>query len=91
MTSMRGTPTRIGLAAVAGHVDGLLDGGAEADDLEGHVGAPAAGERHDRGDGVAVVGLHEVGGAELLGHLELRLEHVDGDDLGRRRRSWRPG
>ena len=31
--------------------------------------------------GVALVGLHEVGGAELLGHLELRLEHVDGDDL----------
>ena len=33
------------------------------------------------GDRVALVGLHEVGGAELLGHLELRLEHVDGDDL----------
>ena len=33
------------------------------------------------GDGIALVGLDEVGGAELLGHLELRLEHVDGDDL----------
>src|SRR5690606_12393125 len=60
-----------GLAAVAHHVDGLLDGRAEADHLEADVGATATVETHDCGDGIAVVGLYEVRGPEVLGHLEL--------------------
>ena len=36
---------------------------------------------HHLRDGVALAGVDRGGGAELLGHLELGLVHVDGDDL----------
>src|SRR5690606_38712896 len=69
------------LAALAGDVDRLLDRRPEADDLEGDVGTPA-GQAEDPQSGIDLVGLDRVGRPELAGHLQLRLEHVDGDDLG---------
>ena len=56
-----------------------------ADRLDAHVGAEAAGHRLDVLDGVGRRRVARVGGAELLGPLELAVVDVDGDDRRRRR------
>ena len=59
------------LATAPSHRERLLDRRAEADDLERDVGASTVAQAHDRRDRVAVTGVHEVGGPELLGPGEL--------------------
>ena len=75
--SMAPTPIDADRAAAAGGVVGLAHDGGDADGLEGVVEA-VAGELGL--EGREVVGLAGVGGAELLGLLELVV------DAGRRRR-----
>ncbi len=53
-----------------------------ADRLDAHVGAVAVGDRPDVLDGVGLVGVARVGGAEVLGPFELLVVDVDGDDRG---------
>ena len=82
ITSMRGTPTRIAspplrVMLIVCSIVGPRPITSKATSAPRPFGV----RPDDVGDRVALVGLHEVGGAELLGHLELRLEHVDGDDL----------
>ena len=73
-------PITVHGAAGAQHAERLLGGLLQADGLEGVVHA-AAGELAHLADRVALRRVDGVGGAELAGQLELRLEHVDGDDL----------
>ena len=68
------------LAAAPGHRERLLHGVLQADDLERHVDAAAAGQLLHLRHGVAVARVHEIGRAELLRHVELRVEAVDRDD-----------
>ena len=68
-------------AALAGGVVGGGDGGGGAEDLEGVVGAEAAGDLLDLADGVLLGGVDGVRGAEAHGELELTFVDVDGDDL----------
>jgi len=53
-----------------------------ADGDDGLIGADAVGEVEDALDGVLVLGVDGVGGAELLGSFELPGDDIDGDDLG---------
>ena len=66
---------------VAG-VERLLEHLRVADRLDAHVGAVAAGGGPHRLDRVLLRGVDGVGGAELLGPLELPGVEVDGDDRG---------
>ena len=61
-------------------VVGLQDRLGQADHLERVVGAAAAGERPHLLDRIAVGGIDQVGGAELLRGLALHLDRVDGED-----------
>src|SRR5690606_25558828 len=60
------------------------------DRLDADVGAEAAGDAADELDGVAAAGIERVGGAELLGELQLAVVEIDGHDR-RRAREVRPG
>src|SRR5262245_2469897 len=63
-------------------LDSLTDERRVADRLEGVVHAGAAREGAHGLDRVVVLAVHDVGRPHPLGHLELRIEHVDPDDLG---------
>ena len=67
-------------AAPAGDLVGLQDRLGEPDHLERVVGAATAGGGADLLDRVALGGVDEVGGAELLRGLALHLHRVDGED-----------
>src|SRR6185295_11076282 len=61
-------------------VERLLEGLGPADRVDDDVRAVAVGEFLHRLDHVALAGVDRVGGAELLGPLELLLVGVDRDD-----------
>src|SRR4029453_13182499 len=62
-------------------LDGLAHQGRVADRLEGVVHAGAAREGAHGFDRVVVLAIDQMGRADPLGHLELRIEDVDPDDL----------
>src|SRR6185369_1780048 len=62
-------------------LDGLPAQGRAADGLEGVIDARARGERAHRLDRLVPRAVDDMGGAQAPGHLELRVEHVDRDDL----------
>src|SRR5262249_34377746 len=71
-------------AAAFHREESLRDDRGRADHLEGVVDAEAAGQLLDgRGHLRSTRGVDEVGGAELLRQLELRLREVDADDARR--------
>src|SRR5205823_13841867 len=70
-----------GRAAGTQHLEGLLGGDLQADGLEGVVHAHTTGELAHLGDRI-FRRVHQVGGAELLGQLQLGVDHVDCDDAG---------
>ena len=61
------------------HAERLFAGFLHAQGLEGILN-PAAGQLLDRFDRVGPAGVDHVGGAEMLGHVELRALDVDRDD-----------
>src|SRR2546427_10324221 len=62
-------------------LDGLAYEGRVPHGLEGVIDAGSARERADGLDGIVLRTVHDVGGADPLGHLQLGLEDVDPDDL----------
>ena len=71
-----------GAGQVAG-VEGLGEGFRAADGVDDDVGAVAVGEGLDAFDGVLLLGVDGVGGAELAGPFEFSVVDVDGDDRRR--------
>ena len=78
--SILGTPTMIACPPRRAIASACCTVCLEPDHLERDVDAATAGELLHLRDRVAVLRVHEVGGAELLGELELRVELIDRDD-----------
>ncbi|MNM97708.1 hypothetical protein D3C81_1102200 [compost metagenome] len=68
-----------GGAAASQHGERLLGGLLEADAFESVVHTAASQLHHSLG-GIAVPAVDHIGGAELPGQFQLRVEHVDGND-----------
>ncbi|MNF46167.1 hypothetical protein D3C84_273220 [compost metagenome] len=68
-----------GGTATGQHGERLLGGLLEADAFE-RVVHTATGQLHHLLGGITVAAVDHIGGAELPGQLQLRVEHVDGDD-----------
>jgi len=65
--------------AVAGDLDGEIDGGLNADDFEEDIGTAAAGEGANLLGGIDGGGVDDGGGAELSRHVQTSRLAVDGD------------
>src|SRR5439155_21860834 len=75
-----GDPHRGGGAAAAEGGEGLAHGLGVADRLKGVVDALPVCQLFDALDQVVRLGVHDVGGAEVHGRLQLGVDHVGGDD-----------
>src|SRR2546427_2649692 len=62
-------------------LDGLAHEGCVPDGLEGVIHAGPARESADRLDRIVLRAVDDVGRADAPGHLQLRLEDIDADDL----------